>query len=450
LTQDNDVLDTWFSSALWPFSTLGWPEETESQKTFYPTSMLVTGFDIIFFWVARMIMMGLEFKKDVPFRKVYIHGLIRDSEGKKMSKSIGNALDPVELIDQYGADSLRFTLMSQLSGGKDLKFSTQRLEGYRNFMNKIWNATRFSLSNLEGAGKDWTSSSLPKATDLSDADKWILFKLKEVEEEVHEAFENDRFSDAAQSLYSFVWHSFCDWYLEFIKPIMYGKDSAEKEATQLVLAQLLNRIVRLLHPLVPFITEEIYQKLPIKDEASVCIDSYPTSQMDKELLELGSERHAQEVDMVREVITAIRNIRGENRIKPSEKIQVKINPLDAEVQKILGSNKSFIIKLGQLSECEIAPVDSYSKCAVQPVTIGNFKAEVVIPLEGLVDLEEERKRIQKSIDKLLKEQAALDKRLSNKNFVDNAPEDVVEQGRIQLVEKQGLIQTLQTQLSRLN
>ena len=449
LKQDEDVLDTWFSSALWPFSTLGWPKETESLKTFYPTSLLVTGFDIIFFWVARMIMLGLEFQKDVPFRKVYIHGLIRDSEGKKMSKSVGNALDPVQLIEEYGADSLRFTLMSQLSGGRDLKFSTQRLEGYRNFMNKIWNATRFSLTNLEGfSTHGLTTESLPKASDLSDADKWILYKLKLVEEEVHEAFEGDRFSDAAQSLYSFVWHSFCDWYLEFIKPIMYGEDSPEKRATQLVLAQLLNRIVRLMHPLTPFITEEIYQKLPIKGE-SVCIDHYPTPQTDKELTDLGSERQAKEVDLVREVITAIRNIRGENRIKPSEKIVVKINPLDADTQKILGTNKSFIMKLASLSECHIAPVDSFSKSAVQPVSVEEFRAEVVIPLEGLVDLEEEKKRIQKSIEKLLKEQASLDQRLSNKNFVDNAPEEVVEQGKLQLVEKRSLIQTLQTQLNRL-
>lgn len=450
LRQDEDVLDTWFSSALWPFSTLGWPEETESLKTFYPTTMLVTGFDIIFFWVARMIMMGLEFQKDVPFRTVYIHGLIRDAEGKKMSKSVGNALDPVELIEEFGADSLRFTLMAQIAGGRDLKFSTQRLEGYRNFMNKIWNATRFSLSALESADfSKATVESLPNKVDLSDADKWILYKLQETEKEVHEAMENYRFSDAANSLYSFVWHSFCDWYLEFIKPIMYGEDAPEKSATQLVLAQLLNRITRLLHPFVPFITEEIYQKLPIKGQDSVCVDTYPDQQSDKQLLELGSEKHADEMDLVREVISAIRNIRGENRIKPGEKIRALINPHDADVQKILGANKSFIMILGKLSECEIGPVNSMSKCAVQPVAVKSFKADVVIPLEGLVDFDEEIKRIQKSIEKLQKEQTSLNQRLSNKNFIENAPEEVVAQGRAQLAESKALVETLLAQLARL-
>lgn len=448
--QDEDVLDTWFSSALWPFSTFGWPKETEALKTFYPTTVLVTGFDIIFFWVARMIMMGLEFQKDVPFRTVYIHGLIRDSEGKKMSKSIGNALDPVELIEESGADSLRFTLLAQIAGGRDLKFSTQRLEGYRNFMNKIWNATRFSLSVLDGVDFSKADvSSLPNKVDLSDADKWILHKLKEVEREVHEALENNRFSDAANSLYSFVWHSFCDWYLEFIKPIMYGEQSAEKTATQLVLAQLLNRITRLLHPFVPFITEEIYQKLPIKSE-SVCVAEYPDLTNDKALLELGSEKVADEMDLVREAIFAIRNIRGENRIKPGEKIKVLINPYDDQVQKVLSGNKSFIINLGKLSDCEIGTVSSMAKCAVQPISVKNLKADIVIPLEGLVDFDEEIRRIQKSIERLIKEQSGLSHRLSNKNFVDNAPPEVVEQGRAQLEEKNVLIKTLQDQLSRLS
>jgi valyl-tRNA synthetase len=451
LTQDEDVLDTWFSSALWPFSTFGWPRETEALKTFYPTSVLVTGFDIIFFWVARMIMMGLEFKQDVPFRKVYIHGLIRDSEGKKMSKSVGNALDPVELIEEYGADSLRFTLMAQVAGGRDLKFSTARLEGYRNFMNKIWNATRFALSTLEDFDADGlTTTSVPKKTDLSDADQWILFKLQEAEKEAHQALENERFSDAANTLYSFVWHSFCDWYLEFIKPTMYGEASAEKRASQLVMAQLLNRIVRLLHPFIPFITEEIYQKLPLRGAESICVDRYPTPLQDKELLELGSEKIAQEMDLVREVITAIRNVRGENRIKPGEKIKALINPYDGDVQKILGANKSFIMNLGKLSECEIGPVESMNKCAVQPVTVNAFKADVVIPLEGLVDFEEEIKRLQKALEKLNKEQAGLSQRLSNKSFVENAPEDVVEQGRQQLAEKAEMIKTLQSQLARLS
>lgn len=449
ITQDEDVLDTWFSSALWPFSTLGWPKETESLKTFYPTSVLVTGFDIIFFWVARMIMMGLEFQKDVPFRTVYIHGLIRDAEGKKMSKSIGNALDPVELINEYGADSLRFTLLAQIAGGRDLKFSEQRLEGYRNFMNKIWNATRFSLSVLDGV--DFSKSdikTLPNKADLSDADRWIITKLEGAEKDVQAAMESYRFSDAANALYSFVWHEFCDWYLEFMKPVMYGPESSEKTASQLVLAHLLNRVVRLLHPFIPFITEEIYQKLPIRGEAAI-IDSYPTLKEDREFLSLGSAQVADEVDLTREVITVIRNIRGENRIKPGEKIKVLLNPHDDKSQKILGSNKSLIMTMAKLSSCEVGVVESMAKCAVQPIAIKDYKVDVVVPLEGLVDLDEEVKRIQKAIEKLEKEHFSLDQRLANKNFVDNAPEEVVIQGRAQLEEKKSIIATLRSQLSRL-
>jgi valyl-tRNA synthetase len=302
LSQDEDVLDTWFSSALWPFSTMGWPQDTEALKTFHPTSVLVTGFDIIFFWVARMIIMGLEFTKDVPFRKVYIHGLIRDSEGKKMSKSIGNALDPVEMIDQYGADALRFTLMAQLAAGRDLKFSEQRLEGYRNFMNKIWNATRFSL----GALGDFKApaegvNAVPDRAALSVADQWIIFETGEVERAVEQALEEDRFSDAANALYHFVWNEVCDWYIEFVKPVVYGEPSAGRSATQLVLAQTLNRVMRLLHPFVPFITEEIYAKLPIKSEALI-VEAYPTPRRDKEWLSVGSREAAFEMQVVKEVI----------------------------------------------------------------------------------------------------------------------------------------------------
>jgi valyl-tRNA synthetase len=447
--QDVDVLDTWFSSALWPFSTLGWPDETEAQKTFYPTSMLVTGFDIIFFWVARMVMMGLEFKKDVPFRTVYIHGLIRDAEGKKMSKSAGNAQDPLQLISEYGADALRFTLLAQIAGGRDLKFSLQRLEGYRNFMNKIWNATRFALRNLADfqVPKEGEAA-LPNKVDLNDADKWILFKLGELEAAVDKALQDLRFSDAANLLYSFVWNSFCDWYLEFTKPVFLGTNAQEKAATQLVMAQVLNRTVRLLHPFTPFITEEIYQKLPIHGEAAIR-DHYPTVKSDADLIALGSAEVATEMDLVREVITAIRNIRGENRIKPGQLIHVKLNPADANVQKVLGKNRTSIMTLAKVENLEIHEVKSFSKCAVQPVILSNFKVDVVIPLEGLVDFDEEKKRIQKAIEKLEKDQQGLERRLSDNNFVKNAPEEIVAQGQQQLADNRNLLATLQLQLSRL-
>jgi valyl-tRNA synthetase len=449
LSQEEDVLDTWFSSALWPFSTMGWPEETETQQTFYPTNVLVTGFDIIFFWVARMIIMGLEFKKDVPFRTVYIHGVIRAADGKKMSKSLGNAEDPVELIKENGADALRFTLLSQIASGRDLKFSAQRLEGYRNFMNKIWNGTRFSLNAL----KDYQVpreglKALPNKSDLSDADQWVIYKLGIVEKEVDEALKQYRFSDAAHSLYSFVWHTFCDWYLEFIKPVMLGEDSKEKQATQLVLCHLLNRMMRLLHPFTPFISEEIFQKLPLRSEALI-VDQYPTPINDKAFLSLGSEEKALELDLVRDVITALRNIRGENRIKPGVKIPARLAPTDDKGQKILGNNKSAIMTLARLESCEIGPSGNLAKCAVQPVQTKDIKVDVIVPLEGLVDIDEEVKRINKSLEKLQKDLQSLVRRMGDQTFLANAPEEIVSQGKIQMEEAKSQIGTLESALARL-
>ncbi len=446
IKQDEDVLDTWFSSALWPFSTFGWPENNEALKTFYPTDVLVTGHDIIFFWVARMMMQGLHFMGDVPFRKVYIHGIVRDAQGRKMSKSVGNTVDPIELIEKFGADSLRFTLLSSVAGGRDLKFSDQRLEGYRNFMNKIWNATRFALQGLEGFK---ATQALPDKKDLSVYDQWITYKLKEVEGKVQEAFEDYRFADVANILYSFVWNDFCDWYLEFTKPIIYGTNVEEKAATQHVLAVTLNRIVRLLHPLIPFITEEIYAKLPIHSEACI-IDEYPTVQKDKEWLSIATEAAYHEAEVVKEVIDAIRNIRGENRIKPGVKIKAHLAPTDGSVQKILGNNKAAIIRLGGLESCDIGEVKSMSKCAVTPVQVGLDKVDVVIPLEGLVDFAEEISRIEKTIEKSVKEVEGIRGRLNNANFVKNAPEDVVvaDKERLGILDNQ--IESLKKSLERLS
>lgn len=432
LTQDEDVLDTWFSSALWPFSTMGWPQDTDAQKTFYPTSYLVTGHDIIFFWVARMIMLGIEFKKDVPFRTVYIHGLVRDSQGRKMSKSTGNSIDPLEMIEKHGADALRFTFLAHLFSGKDLKFSEQRLEGYRNFMNKIWNATRFALTHLhdfkvpaEGV------AALPVKADISIFDQWILFKLKEVEEKVNDHLEGERFSDAATTLYHFVWNEFCDWYIEFSKSILTGKNVQERSATQMVIAQVLNRVMRLLHPFCPFITEELYSKLPIRGEACI-IDHYPTTKRDKDLLALGSESAAIEVDIVKEVITAVRNIRGENRISPAVKINMRIAINDERMQKILTANRSAIIALARIEELQIGDEGDLNKCAVASIEVNSLSCKVIIPLEGLVDFNEEIKRLSKVSEKLQKDIQMLTAKLSNEKFLANADEDVVAQDRILL------------------
>lgn len=448
--QDPDVLDTWFSSGLWPFSTLGWPDETEALKTFYPTDVLVTGHDIIFFWVARMIMMGLEMTGDVPFRKVYMHGLIRDSKGEKMSKSKGNSVDPVKLIEEHGADALRFTLLAQMATGKDLKFSQQRLEGYRNFMNKIWNATRFALQHLEDfeVPENGVNASLPKG-DFLTTDLWLIHRTRTVVEKVESHLENFRFSDAANELYQFVWNDFCDWYLEFSKPILFSDKASQKKVTQLVLAQTLNRITRLLHPFIPFITEEIHQKLPLRSESCVRGD-YPTVDNDGVWLGLASEEAAFEIEIVKEVITAIRNIRGENRIKPSEKIQVWLEPKDDFSQKVLGNNVDMFTRLASLSHCAIEGKESLKKCAVTPIRMGSSEINVVVPLEGLVDLAKEVSRLKKAMEKLGKEQSKIFGKLNNKRFVDNAPPEVVAADKANLAKIESQIEEMRKAVMRLS
>jgi valyl-tRNA synthetase len=450
--QEDDVLDTWFSSALWPFSTMGWPAETEhsieTQKTFYPTSYLVTGHDIIFFWVARMVLLSMEFKKDVPFRTVYIHGLVRDSKGIKMSKSLGNSVDPFDMINKYGADALRFSFLAHLFSGKDFKFSEQRLEGYRNFMNKVWNGSRFALSNLSDFQAPAEGiKALPEKIHTSVFDQWIIAKLYETEKRVNEALEKERFSDAATTLYQFIWNQFCDWYIEFTKPILTGTNADEKKATQLVMAQMLNRIVRLLHPFCPFITEEIYAKLPIKGEACI-IDQYPTIDNDKSFLALGNKSAEHEIDIVKEVITAIRNIRGENRISPAVKLSIRLGVEQDHVQKILSSNRTALMNLGRLENCEIGLDGDLMKCAVSQIVVNGDKVKIIIPLDGLVDFNEEIKRIQKTVEKLEKDVSTLNAKLSNEKFVANADEDVITNDRILLAQSKEQITAMKEALVR--
>ncbi len=452
IVQENDVLDTWFSSALWPFSTMGWPNteahSTETQHTFYPTNYLVTGHDIIFFWVARMIMMGLEFKKDVPFRTVYVHGLVRDSQGRKMSKSLGNSIDPIDMIEKFGADALRFNFLAHLFSGKDFKFSEQRIEGYRNFMNKVWNASRFVLTNLHDFKVPTEGTkALPQKIDLSVFDQWIIAKLAEVEKQVHEALESERFSDAATTLYQFIWNQFCDWYIEFTKPIMTAGAAAEKHATQLVMAQVLNRIIRMLHPFCPFITEEIYANLPIKDKACI-IDHYPTVQLDKDFLAFGSKQAEKEIDIVKEVITAIRNIRGENRISPAIKLSIRLAIKEDDVQKILERNRSAIMNIARIEKMDVGAEGNMMKCAVALVAVGSSQVKVIVPLEGLVDFNEELKRIQKTIEKLEKDVTLLSGKLSNEKFVQNADEDVIANDRILLQQSKDQVISLKDALTR--
>ena len=448
--QEKDVLDTWFSSALWPFVTLGWPKETNELKTFYPTDVLVTGHDIIFFWVSRMIMSGLHHLKEVPFKKIYIHGIIRDNKGKKMSKTLGNTLDPIDLIEEYGADVLRLTLLSQVSGGRDLKFSKKTLTVYRNFLNKIWNAARFSLSFLKEKGSpfDVSSMDISQLKDLHLPDQWIIYKLGILEKSVNEKLDKLRFSESSSLLYDFVWHDFCDWYLEFIKLIVYNQKDPKKSCTLFVLFSMLNRICRLLHPFIPFVTEEIYQKLPIKNQACI-IDTFPHTQSDQKLLQLGSKQVAFEMDLIRDVITGIRNIRGENNIPLSSKLFVHL--VSSSGENILKNHVAFILQLAKVGECRISSdAPPLSKSAVHLVQMDKIKVQVVVPLEGFVDFDEEIKRLEKNIHKIEAEKQKINTYLNNPNFVKNAPKKIVSGHQSQLKSLNVQLDHLKDSLKRLS
>ena len=437
IRQETDVLDTWFSSALWPFSTLGWPDKTKELALYYPTSVLITSFDIIFFWVARMIMMGLHFKKEVPFRHVYIHALVRDSEGQKMSKSKGNVIDPLVMIDEYGTDAFRFTLAAFAAQGRDIKMSTERIEGYRNFANKIWNASRFVLMNIE---EGFVPNPALVSADTSLADRWILSRVNTVTKDVSSALAEYRFNDVASSLYQFIWHEYCDWYLELSKPALNEeKGSPRRKATQTVLAHVLETALRLLHPIMPFISEEIWQTLPeavrsaecrmrgetIQDKCeSIMIAAYPVA--NEKMIDAGIE---QDMQMVMDLIMAIRNIRGEMNIAPSMQIPAIVKVENAEMAVHLEKSRSYVQSLARLGELRIGTDEKKPKAAATGVIKGG---EVYVPLEGVIDLGQERERLQKEIGKITKDIEVFSKKLSNKNFVDKAPREVVEKDTAKL------------------
>ncbi len=430
--QETDVLDTWFSSALWPFSTLGWPEKTKELSVYYPTSILITSFDIIFFWVARMIMMGLHFMKDVPFRDVYIHALVRDAEGQKMSKSKGNVIDPIIMIDQYGTDAFRFTLAAFAAQGRDIKMSAERIEGYRNFANKIWNASRFVLMNLDA---EFSPNTELLTANSSLADRWIVSRLNSVIRESLAALAEYRFNDIASTLYQFIWHEYCDWYLELSKPALSReKGSPERTATQTVLVHVLENALRLLHPIMPFITEEIWQTLPeaVRNEKgsgkgeSIMIAAYPAA--DEKLIDAGIERDMQ---LVMDTILAIRNIRGEMNIAPSMQIRANVKVETGELGEHLEKSASYVMTLARLSDLRVGVSETKPKAAATGVIKG---AEIYVPLEGILDLTQERDRLQKEIAKTSKDIEVFSKKLSNKNFVDKAPREVVEKDSAKLEE----------------
>ncbi|MBQ3642596.1 valine--tRNA ligase [bacterium] len=421
-TQDSDVLDTWFSSGLWPFSTMGWPNtDAEDFKKFYPTSTLVTGFDIIFFWVARMITMGEEFTKKAPFSTVYIHGLIRDEFGKKMSKSKGNTIDPVEIIDKYGCDALRYTLTSLCTyGGQDIKISDEKFEYGRNFANKIWNASRFVLMNLEGVdNKDIDMD------NLTLADKWILNKLNEVAKETNENIKNYRIGEMAHSLYDFFWNSYCDWYVEIAKVQL--QDTALKLNTQRVLRYVLDMTLRLLHPIMPHITESIWQLLPKNtDIKAIMLSEFPQGNKKFAFADENTQ-----MELVFETIKSLRNVRQSFNIPVSTKVNIEILA-GKEEEKIFNKVEAYIHRLARVED--IKYVDETHKTIKQSASTVVSNSKVIIPLAGLIDIDEEIKRQNKKLEKLTGEKNSLLARVNNEKFMSNAKPELIEQTKSRIAE----------------
>ncbi|HCL4549984.1 valine--tRNA ligase [Clostridium botulinum] len=416
LQQDNDVLDTWFSSALWPFSTLGWPDKTPDLKYFYPNNTLVTGYDIIFFWVARMVFSGLYCMDDIPFDKVLIHGIVRDSEGKKMSKSLGNGVDPIEVIDEYGADALRFTLVTGNAPGNDIRYYPERVEAARNFANKIWNASRFVLMNLDKDLMDKYKDN----KNYTIADKWILSRLNTVVKEVTENIEKFELGIASQKIYDFIWGEFCDWYIELVKPVLYGEDEQSKGIAFNVLHKVLETSLQLLHPIMPFITEEIYTHLYTEYE-SIVISKWP--EYDEILKDEKSEK---DMEYIIEAIKSIRNVRTEMNVPPSRKAKLMIYLTEKEAERSFKEGEVYFQKLASASEVSFLENKETSDKNVSVVTRG---AEIFIPLLELVDIEKELERLNKEKEKLEKEIDRVEKKLANEKFVSKAPESVVNEER---------------------
>ncbi|EHN16977.1 valine--tRNA ligase [Clostridium sporogenes] len=416
LQQDNDVLDTWFSSALWPFSTLGWPDKTPDLKYFYPNNTLVTGYDIIFFWVARMVFAGLYCMDDIPFDTVLIHGIVRDSEGRKMSKSLGNGVDPIEVIEEYGADALRFTLVTGNAPGNDIRYYPERVESARNFANKIWNASRFVLMNLDKDLMDKYKDN----KNYTIADKWILSRLNTVVKEVTENIEKFELGIASQKIYDFIWGEFCDWYIELVKPVLYGEDEQSKGIAFNVLHRVLETSLQLLHPIMPFITEEIYTHLYTEYE-SIVISKWP--EYDENLKDEKSEKA---MEYIIEAIKSIRNVRTEMNVPPSRKAKLMIYLTENEAETSFKEGEVYFQKLASASEVSFLENKETSDKNVSVVTRG---AEIFIPLLELVDIEKELERLNKEKEKLEKEIDRVEKKLSNEKFVSKAPEAVVNEER---------------------
>ncbi|MBI4228413.1 MAG: valine--tRNA ligase [Deltaproteobacteria bacterium] len=450
LQQETDVLDTWFSSGLWPFAVMGWPRKTEELRIFYPTSVLVTSFDILFFWVARMMMMGIKFMGEVPFRDVYIHALVRDEMGEKMSKTRGNVIDPLEIMDDLGADALRFSLSALASQGRDIRLSLPVIEGYRNFMNKIWNASRFVLMNLDHKETNrWPVSKVEM--NLSIPDKWIITKLNMTVKDLEDSFDHYEFDRAARLIYQFVWGDFCDWYIEIVKPVLYGNNQEAKERVRLILVNVLSSALQILSPIAPFITEEIYHKLREfgfnlqtpegNDAESIAISSFPSFNQD-----YIQEEAYREIEFVKEVIIAIRNLRAVVGLHPTDKVEVILLPDNQSILERVSRNTETIISLAGASSLEFSKNGRPEKCVAQVID----GMEVFLPVEGLIDIEKEIGRIKREIEKVMRDIDTSKKKLSNSNFLDRAPEEVVEKEREKFEELSAKRQKMEEVLKKLS
>ncbi|AFS77895.1 Valyl-tRNA ligase ValS [Gottschalkia acidurici 9a] len=415
VVQDNDTLDTWFSSALWPFSTLGWPESTEDLKYFYPTNVLVTGYDIIFFWVVRMVFSGIEQMGEVPFKDVLINGLVRDAQGRKMSKSLGNGIDPLELIDEYGADALRFMLITGNSPGNDMRFHVEKVESSRNFANKLWNASRFVLMNLDENVVDFESIK----DSLKQEDEWIISRVNNLAKEVTENLNKYELGIAAQKVYDFTWNEYCDWYIELAKPRLYGEDGIDKDTAKSVLLKVLKDILKLLHPFMPYITEEIWRHLP-HTEKSLIVEVWPVYSDENQYIE--SEKA---MEFVMECIKDIRNIRAEMNVIPSKKAKAIFVTKDERLKEILSKSEIYFTTLASASNIELKEdKDGVGEDAMSAV-VG--KCEIFLPLEELVDLQKEIERLEKERKRLEDELKRVSGKLSNEGFVSKAPQKVIDE-----------------------
>jgi valyl-tRNA synthetase len=450
LEQDPDVLDTWFSSGLWPFSTLGWPYETDDLKTYYPTTVLETGYDIIFFWVARMIMLGLKCTGQIPFKVVYLHGLVRDADGRKMSKSLGNALDPLELIAEYGSDALRFTLLTSGTPGNDMKVTTARVEANRNFANKIWNAARFVIMNLQGKRLDLDHDpdrfnagyALPPREQLGLADRWILSRLESVQNETTRLIESWQLGEAGRQLYEFLWNEYCDWYIETAKVRLYEGSPAEAQATAQVLAHVLEHSLRLLHPYMPFVTETIWQNLPGLGASgrALILARWP------HLHGLADSEADAAFGRIQEAVRAIRNARSEYNVEPARRIEAQISA--GEYVSVLEENRALLAMLARLDP-QRTQIAGELAAPDKAVTLAAAGMTIYLPLAGLVDLVAERSRLQKEIDNLAKQLERSQGLLANQGFVAKAPAEVIDRERAKQVELQTKREQLAERLASL-